>query len=367
MRKDYVIVKKLLAVLCIVAIAVSVAGCQNDKSPELSVADSSSTSGEVTSQSSISEESSSSVSEMTSQSGISEESSSNDSLDEFDYIGDNYKISANENWKSLSLPGADCAFQYVNDPQTVVSVVKIDASEKAITLEKFCDNWAEQIINKGYTIVTNEPTTFKNMNAYLLEASKDDSSGMILRELMFIPGKSIYSFNIAYAKNNYDMVKDEIDKVLDSFELKEPTLDYVGKTFKISANEKWTATSSEGSDCAFTYNNAGTGLENNVTIGVQSLNADDSADSKEIAQNIIDSYKERGYSSSEIEEMTFKGMKAYCFDIEFDSTNGVMLKEILLKSDNNVIYMFHIGCSKNDYDNVKDEIDKVLDTFEIIG
>ncbi len=359
--------KKLLVALCTVAIAVSIAGCQNVKSPESSAADSSSTSGEVTSQSSIPEESSSSVSEVTSQSSISEESSSNDSLDEFCYNGDNYKISANENWESLSIQGADCAFQYVNDPQTVVSVVKIDASEKAITLEKFRDNWAEQIVNKGYTIITNETTTFKNMNAYLIEASKDDSSGMILRELMFMPGKTIYSFNIAYAKNNYDKVKDEIDKVLDSFELNEPTIDYVGKTFKISANEKWTATSSEGSDCAFTYNNEGTELENNVTIGVQSLNADDSADSKEIAQNVIDGYKERGYSSSEIEEMTFKGMKAYCFDIEFGSTNGVMLKEILFKSDNNILYMFHIGCSKSDYDKVKDEIDKVLDTFELIG
>ena len=366
--------KKLLAVLCTVAIAVSIAGCQNVKSPESSANSSASSVSEASSQDSTSKEEVSSVINSVVESS-NEESSKEESKIEnssgsehsLDYVGDTYKISANEKWESISIPGADCAFQYVNDPQTVVSVVKIDASEKAITLEKFRDNWAEQIVNKDYTIITKETTTFKNMNAYLLEASKDDSSGMILRELMFMPGKTIYSFNIAYAKNNYDKVKDEIDKVLDSFELNEPTIDYVGKTFKISANEKWTATSSEGSDCAFTYNNEGTELENNVTIGVQSLNADDSADSKEIAQNVIDGYKERGYSSSEIEEMTFKGMKAYCFDIEFGITNGVMVKEILFKSDNNILYMFHIGCSKSDYDKVKDEIDKVLDTFELIG
>ena len=246
--------KKLLAALCAVAVVISMAGCQNVKI-SVSTSDSSSSAGESSAQNSSSEaeissavniiesseEESSQAESSTEESSETEssteessetESSTEESSDESSsaesklslyYVGDTYKINANDKWEATTTSGTDCAFKYIAkaglEQGTIIGVQTITAGISTFTLDEFAETMATQYETMDFKVVTNEKTTFKNMDAYLLEVSSEDMDEMILRQIMIKTDKALYVFHITYVDSVYDNVKNDIDEVLNTFEL----------------------------------------------------------------------------------------------------------------------------------------------------
>ncbi len=236
--------KKLLAALCAIAVVVSMAGCQNVKI-SVSTSDSSSSASESSAENSSSESEISSVANViesseeesseeessveesseaeSSKDESSDESSSAESKLDLNYVGDTYKISANDKWEATTTSGTDCAFKYIAktglEQGTVLGVQTITAGIDTFTLDEFVDAMLSQYETMDFVVVAKEKTTFKNMDAYLIEVSSEDMDGMILRQIMFKTDKALYVFHITYVKSVYDNVKDEIDEVLNTFEL----------------------------------------------------------------------------------------------------------------------------------------------------
>lgn len=144
---------------------------------------------------------------------------------------------------------------------------------------------------------------------------------------------------------------------------------YNGTNYNLTVNDKWTIMEKNtGGECAFTYNDEELGdYDIPTSIGVSVVDFPQNTTFDELINQT-----RKGYESVEgatIESQSFVevcGIDGVMFKMKFEQDQLVTILEQKLVEKDGKLFMINVTYMPDRYDAVKDEINAVLDTLEIL-
>ncbi len=141
---------------------------------------------------------------------------------------------------------------------------------------------------------------------------------------------------------------------------------YETEDYKVEINDKWTLNESAGGvlDCTFNYIDIEDENEAATCFGIQTI--DYAITPEDMVDQMVSTYESYGYKVLSTESVKFNGNDAQEIMMEMESLGIKLIMRQTLISDGEKIFAINSTAVESIYDEMIDEIDEVLASFEFV-